>query len=149
MNLLLFTVLFMFSFSTHALDFHKCIDADGQSHFTNLPESSLDANCSQKTDRFSVLLHRDYLNLGNEFKKYAIEENLPDENKATVETGKSPVDVILKPDKAIKPVEPSLNKAENAATNDFKSNRKVLEQLLTTNPKSIISTNPITPPDKE
>lgn len=144
MKLLLFTILMMLSFSTSAVEFYQCIDDKGHPHFTNLPKSSLDSNCSLKTDHFSLMLNQDYLNLANEFKKYEVnkEEEL-DEIMLSLDSITQPVMDILDPDKALDElVDASLNKRENAATKLFKARSKAVEQILN-------EANPNSPPDNE
>ncbi len=137
MKLLSFTILMMLSFSAYAVKFYQCIDDKGQAHFTNLPESSLDSNCEQKTDHFSIMLNQDYLNLANEFNKHKVKEDESDE----IDSITQPVKDISDPDKALDElVDTSLNKPENAATKFFKARTKTVEQISN-------EANPNTPPD--
>lgn len=89
--LLLFTLLMMFSFSSFALEFYRCIDDKNQVHFTNLPIASLDTNCLSK-DRYTVMLNQDYRNLASEFEKYGAD--VDEENQSESRESNQPVNSI-------------------------------------------------------
>ena len=72
MKLLLFTLSTLTVFPVQAVDFYRCVDENGIAHFTNLPASSLNSNCEQQNDSFSVMLNEDYQNLSQEHEKYEI-----------------------------------------------------------------------------
>jgi len=143
MKLLLIIIPMILSFSTSAVEFYQCIDDKGQSHFTNLPESSLDSNCGQKADYYTIMLNQDYLNLANEFKKFEVKEEEFEEIRLSLDSITQPFMDILDPDKALDElVEASLNKRENAATKFFNARSKAVEQILN-------MANPNPPIDKE
>jgi hypothetical protein len=111
MKLLSFTILSVITFSSYAVEFHSCTDSTGKTHFTNLPKSSLDSNCSQK-DHYSEMFNQDYQNLSIEYAKYGakIEVDDLDDNSLSIElskidispdTVKNKVKDIFDPDKAL------------------------------------------------
>lgn len=81
MKLLSFTILSLISFSSFAVEFHSCTDNKGQTHFTNLPKTSLDANCAP-ADHYSVMLNQDYQNLAYEYAKYEAISQQESKNKS-------------------------------------------------------------------
>ncbi len=78
MKLLSFTILALTSISVHSVEFSSCIDKNGETHFTNLPKTSLNSNCEIKEDRYLTMLNQDYQNLANEFKKYEPAKKVPE-----------------------------------------------------------------------
>ena len=69
MKILSFVILSTFSFSAFSIELYSCEDESGKTHYTNLPESSLGADCKPK-DHHAVLLQQDYDNLSNIHAKY-------------------------------------------------------------------------------
>lgn len=134
MKLLLITILTFFSIQIHAVEFYQCTDKKEQQHYTNLPASSLDANCKQKTDRYAYMINQDYSNIENNFKRYTeIDETQEqiDESLLTIDNFTDTVQNILDPDKALEQlVENATNKDENMATEFFNARTKAIESIL-------------------
>jgi len=134
MKLLIIATLMIFSIPSYAIEFYQCIDKKGLQHFTNLPASSLDSNCKQKTDRYSYLINQDYSNLENKLKNYS--ESLEtqeqfDDALLSIDNFIEPVKSILDPDKALEQlVENATNKDENMATEFFNARSKAIESIL-------------------
>ncbi len=72
MKKLILIISVMYSSAVYPIEFYQCIDSEGQSHFTNLPKSSLDKNCVQRSNQYLVMLNQDYSNLAVELKKFEV-----------------------------------------------------------------------------
>ena len=148
MKLLSFTALLLISISSFAVEFHRCVDNNGQKHFTNLPKNSLDSNCSPK-DHYALMLNNDYQNLSVEHGKYqVIEEDLVlfKESKSvarkdskpfdlrevdlSIDTVKSKVKDILNPDKALEELMMSTEDRDDAFTRAMRGRAKGIQTIL-------------------
>ena len=136
MKYLIFTSLFFFSITAHAIEFYRCTDTNGKDYFTNLPASSLDANCQQKNDHFVVLLEQDYLNLSNEFKKYeAVEEETPLES--IIDKVGLPSADILDAEFALEELlENTKEKRNSEVSKFFRARTRAIETVLTADPNA-------------
>ncbi len=148
MKLLSFTALLLISISSFAVEFHSCIDNNGQKHFTNLPKYSLDSNCSPK-DHYALMLNNDYQNLSVEHEKYEISEEdivLFEEPESvtskdskpfdlrdvdlSVETVKSKVQDILNPDKALEELMTTTEDRDDAFTRAMRGRAKGIQTII-------------------
>jgi trehalose-6-phosphate synthase len=134
MKLLIIATLMIFSSQSYAVEFYQCTDKKGRQHFTNLPASSLDSNCKQKTDRYTYLINQDYSNLENKLKNYS--ETLEtdeqfDDALLSIDNFTDPIKNILDPDKALEQLlDNATNKDENMATEFFNARSKAIESIL-------------------
>ena len=138
MKLLYFTILSLISFSTSAVEFHSCTDSKGKKHFTNLPKSSLNANCETK-DHYALLLDQDYLNLSTEYEKYeiSIEEGVKDskpfdlrEVDLSVDTVKSKFQDILNPDKALDELMTTTEERDDIFTRAMRGRSQGIQNII-------------------
>ena len=134
MKLLLFTLLMMFSFSTIALEFHRCIDDKNQVHFTNLPIASLDINCLPK-DRYTMMLNQDYRNLASEFEKYGADVDKENEfesveNNQSINAITPPVKDILDSDQALDELLRNSEKDDSSFKRLLKASSEAVERVL-------------------
>ena len=96
MKILSFVILSTFSFSVFSIELYSCEDELGKTHYTNLPESSLGADCKPK-DHHAVLLQQDYDNLSNIHAKY---EGLKINEEESLDSIKSEIQDVFDADKA-------------------------------------------------
>ena len=148
MKLLSFTALLFLSISSFSVEFHRCVDNNGQKHFTNLPKTSLDSNCSPK-DHYALMLNNDYQNLSVEHEKYEISEEdivLFEEPESvtskdskpfdlrdvdlSVETVKSKVQDILNPDKALEELMTTTENRDDAFTRAMRGRAKGIQTII-------------------
>lgn len=118
-----FTFLYQSSF---AIEFIRCINDNGKVHLTTMPKSSLDANCKQKTDHYSIMLEQDYSKLNNQFTKYEEQDD-----DLVIGNVNEPVLDGLDPDKALNELlENSDNNRESAASELFKKRSDAVDSIL-------------------
>jgi len=140
MKLLSFILLILFSTLSFSIEFYKCVDDKGQSHFTNLPKSSLDSNCGQK-DRYAIMFKEDYSNLVNDLKKQEVnqieeqeepllEEMNDDVGKLSVDTLTQPFKDILNPDKALDQLLEATEDRDDVYTRAMRGRSKGIENIL-------------------
>ncbi len=138
MKLLSFTILALTSISVHSVEFSSCIDKNGKSHFTNLPDSSLNSNCELKEDRYLTMLNQDYQNLHNEFKKYepveeeveleeSFIENLDD---LSINSITNPVKDLLDPDKALEQLIQASEDRDDPFTRAMRSRSNAVDSII-------------------
>ena len=131
----------MCSIPVYAIEFYQCIDSEGQSHFTNLPKSTLDSDCRPKNDQYMVMLNQDYQNLENEFLKYETsEEETFDILDVTLDSASKSISELFDADMALEELlENTQDKRNNFATDFFKARTEAVESILS-------EENPV-PPD--
>ncbi len=134
MKLLSFTILILFSLSSYAVEFYRCIDDQGIVHFTNLPKSSLDSNCVVK-DRHTVMLNQDYSNLTNEFKKYetVVEETEKfklEEMDLSVDSMTQSVKDVFDPDKALEELILSTEDRDDPFTRAMRGRSNAVDDII-------------------
>lgn len=152
MKLLSFTILALISYSSSAVEFHRCIDDKGLTHYTNLPKSSLDNNCAQQ-DHYALMFSQDYDNLHNTHQKYEnnaldgavsfksngnnrVKYSKPFDLKPTdlsVESVTQKVQDILDPDKALEELMISTEDRDDVFTRAIRGRAKGIEGLLKEN----------------
>ncbi|MEO1924972.1 MAG: DUF4124 domain-containing protein [Gammaproteobacteria bacterium] len=139
MKLLSFTILILFSYSSVAVEFYRCIDDKGQAHFTNLPKSSLDSNCAPK-DRYAMMLGQDYSNLENEFKQYEVkvdESEILEFNdidstidESSDKTITQSVKDVFDPDKAFDELMSATKDRDDVFTRAMRNRSKAVESII-------------------
>lgn len=112
MKFLPLLALWVIAFPAYSVEFYKCVDTDGKSHFTNLPRNSLDRNCVQKTNLYALMLDEDYQNLNMESRKYEQGDN----DESQLEEIKQQLDGMVEPDKSDELLKNTQNKPGNTAT---------------------------------
>ncbi|NOG59398.1 MAG: DUF4124 domain-containing protein [Proteobacteria bacterium] len=132
-------MLSILSFSLHAVEFHSCTDNNGQTHFTNLPLTSLNSNCTPK-DYYSEILNQDYQNLSNEYAKYDNHsEKEGDDTSELFEIGKidissgtlsNKVQDIFDPDKALQELMESTENRDDAFTRAMRGRAKGIQSII-------------------
>ncbi len=140
MKLLSFTILALTSISVHSVEFSSCIDKNGESHFTNLPKSSLNSNCELKEDRYLTMLNQDYQNLHNEFKKYEPVEEDPEIIESLVDNfdvsiapiPKSVEDIkdLLDPDKALEQLMEATENRDDPYTRAMRGRSNAVDSII-------------------
>jgi hypothetical protein len=139
MKLLSFTILSIITFSSYSVEFHRCTDDKGKTHYTNLPISSLDFNCVAK-DHYTLLLEQDYQNLPNKFNQYEVklEENLEDSSIAfdidkdnlSPDSIKNKVNDIFDPDKALEELMEATEDRDDAFTRAMRGRSEGIENIV-------------------
>ncbi len=140
MKILSFTILTLFSLSSYAVEFYRCIDDKGKVHLTNLDKSSLDSNCVAK-DRYALMLNQDYSNLADEFKKYEtrveeIEEFELEEMDLSVDSMTQSVKDVFDPDKAFDELMSATEDRDDPFTRAMRGRSKAVESLIEQNKPS-------------
>ncbi len=120
MKSLIIATLMLISFQLYAVEFYQCIDKKGRQHYTNLPASSLDSNCKQKTDRYSYLINQDYSNIENILKNHSEKletQDQFDDALLSIDNFTDPVKNNLDPEKALEQLlNNTTNKDDNMVT---------------------------------
>lgn len=134
MKLLSFIILILYSFTSYAVEFYRCIDDRGQVHFTNLPKSSLESNCTPK-DTYTLMLNQDYQNLANEFKKYEVSADEPEdfelgEIDLSVDSMTKSVKDVFDPDKALEQLMQSTEDRDDPFTRAVRGRSKGIEGIM-------------------
>ena len=129
MKILLYLSFILFSTASYSIEFYRCTDTYGKIHLTNMPKSSLDSNCRQKTDYHSVFLEEDYSNLAEEYKKYEITKK--EEIDTELEIIAKPISDIIDSDKALEKLLDNANENKDSeATKLFKARTEAVESTL-------------------
>lgn len=130
--LLLFASL-LFIESVFALQFNRCVDANGVAHYTNLPLSTLDANCKQRENYYSLRLQSDYQRLKQNMDnpRRPIVADKDEEDKGVVEQVKDVIDGMVDADQALEQLlENTRNARQNPASRFFRARTSAVETIL-------------------
>jgi hypothetical protein len=135
MKLLSFIILTLLSFSSYSVEFSRCIDDKGQVHIINLPKSNLGTDCKLKEDHYTVMLNQDYQNLSEEFKKYEVVKEEPEETffedtDLSLNTISNPVKDILDPDKALEQLMDATEDRDDPFTRAMRGRSNAFEKVI-------------------
>ncbi len=125
-------LLVLFSPLAQALEFNRCVDGNGVAHYTNLPLSTLDANCRQKLDPQNIYLRYDYQRLQRNMDNRLSEstEIVGDEDNA-VDRVVNAVSDALDADKALESLLENTQEARaNPATEFFRARTEAVRKIL-------------------
>ncbi len=125
-------LVLLFSPLVQALEFNRCIDANGVAHYTNLPLSTLDGNCRQKMDPQNMYLRYDYQRLQRD-----VDNRLPDSTEIignegiTVDGVVNAVTDALDADKALESLLQNTQEARaNPASEFFRARTEAVRKIL-------------------
>ena len=114
----------------YALEFNRCMDENGDVHYTNLPLSTLDANCKQRVDYYSLRLNRDYRQLRNSLKNPARVQSI-ETKPGIIEQVSDAMENVLDADKALEQLlENTRDARENPASRFFRARTEAVGEIL-------------------
>ena len=138
MKILSITILTLLSFPSLAVELYSCTDDSGKTHYTNLPENSLDSNCHSK-DHYTVMLEQDYANLASIYQQYEVEE-IEEVDKDTPldlttsdispDAIKSKVSDIFDPDKALEELMEATEDRDDVFTRAMRGRSEGIKNVL-------------------